>query len=37
MDKCLLKAKDNPNQFWAEVIAAAIYLPNVSPTKAILN
>ncbi|PKA46818.1 Retrovirus-related Pol polyprotein from transposon TNT 1-94 [Apostasia shenzhenica] len=37
MARSLLKAKGIPNQFWAESVATAVYLLNISPTKAILN
>lgn len=37
MARSLLKAKNLPNQFWGEAAATAVYLLNISPTKAVLN
>ncbi|KAJ8771724.1 hypothetical protein K2173_026901 [Erythroxylum novogranatense] len=37
MARNMMQAKGLPNSFWAEAIATAIYLLNVSPTKAIPN
>ncbi|KAE8726088.1 Detected protein of unknown function [Hibiscus syriacus] len=37
MARSLLKAKKLPNDFRAEAIATAVYLLNISPTKAVLN
>ena len=37
MARSMLKAKNLPNQFWAEVVATPIYLRNISPTKAVQN
>lgn len=33
----MLKAKGLPNEFWAEVVATAVYLLNISFTKTIIN
>jgi transposase InsO family protein len=37
MARSLLKAKELPNQYWAEAVATSVYLLNISPTKAVLN
>ena len=37
MARTLLKKKKLPNEFWGEAVAVAVYLPNISPTKALLN
>ena len=37
MARCMLKEKKLPNQFWGEAVATAVYLLNISPTKAVLN
>ena len=37
MARSLLKGKHLPNQFWAEAVATAVYLLNISPTKAVMN
>ena len=37
MSRSLLKAKEIPNEYWAEAIATSVYLLNLSPTKAVLN
>lgn len=37
MATSLLKEKQLPNQLWVEAIAIAVYLLNLSPTKAVLN
>jgi len=37
MARGLLKAKGLSNYFWGEAIATAVYLLNISPTKAVLN
>ncbi|CAL9204477.1 unnamed protein product [Musa hybrid cultivar] len=37
MTRSLLKGKHLPNQFWAEAVATAVYLLNISPTKAVMN
>ena len=37
MARSLLKAKEIPNEYWAEAIANSVYLLNLSPTKAVLN
>ena len=37
MARSLLKAKGLSNEFWAEAVAIAIYLLNLSPTKAVQN
>ena len=33
----MLKSKGLPYKFWAEAVTTAIYLINLSPTKAVLN
>ena len=33
----MLKSKDMPNSFWAEAVATAVYILNLSPTKAVMN
>ncbi|KAJ0491696.1 putative RNA-directed DNA polymerase [Helianthus annuus] len=35
MARCMLKAKSLGNQFWGEAVATAVYLLNLSPTKAV--
>ncbi|KAL4272302.1 hypothetical protein GQ457_13G009650 [Hibiscus cannabinus] len=37
MARSMLRAKGLPNQLWAEAVATAVYLLNLSPTKAVLN
>ena len=37
MAHSLLKGKNLPNCFWAKVVATAVYLLNISPTKAVAN
>ena len=37
MARSLLKAKELPNVFWAEGVATAVYLLNLSPTKVVPN
>lgn len=37
MARCMLKVKGLPNSFWAEAVATAVYLLNISPTKAVQN
>lgn len=37
MARSLLKAKRLPNNFWAEAITNAVYLLNISPTRAVLH
>lgn len=37
MAKCMLKSKGLPDKFWAEGVATAVYLINLSPTKAVWN
>lgn len=37
MARSMLKAKNLPNMFWGEAIATAIYLQNLSPTKAVMK
>ena len=37
MARSMLKAKGLPNEFWAEAVATAVYLLNLSPTRAIPN
>lgn len=37
MARRLQKAKGLPNYFWGEAIVMAVYLLNISPTKAVLN
>ena len=37
MARSMLKEKDLPNNFWAEAVATAVYLLNLSPTKAVQN
>lgn len=33
----MLKAKELPNEFWAEEVATSIYQLNISPTKTVIN
>ena len=35
MDRCMLKAKNMPKEFWAEAISYAVYLSNRSPTRSV--
>ncbi|KAJ4820740.1 polyprotein [Rhynchospora pubera] len=35
--RSMLKSKNLPNLFWAEAVATAVYLLNLSPTKAVMN
>lgn len=37
MARSMLKAKGLPNKFWAEGISTAVYLLNLSPTRAVPN
>lgn len=37
MARSLLKAKRLPNDFWAEAVTTAVYLLNISPTRAVLH
>lgn len=37
MARSMLKAKGLPNKFWGEAVATAVYLLNMSPTRAVLN
>ena len=37
MARSMLKAKDIPNNFWAEAVSCSIYLLNRSPTKSLQN
>ena len=37
MARSMLKAKKLPNTFWIEAVATAVYLLNISPTKAVWN
>ncbi|GJW58649.1 retrovirus-related pol polyprotein from transposon TNT 1-94, partial [Tanacetum coccineum] len=37
MARSMLKSKGLPNSFWAEGVASAVYLLNLSPTKAVWN
>ncbi|GJW24948.1 hypothetical protein Tco_0038759 [Tanacetum coccineum] len=37
MARCMLKAKNLEDAFWAETVATAVYLTNISPTKAVWN
>lgn len=37
MARSLLKGKGMPNCYWAEAVATAVYLLNLSPTKAVQN
>lgn len=37
MARSLLQAKEMPNDFWAEAVTTAVYLLNISPTKAVPN
>lgn len=37
MARCMLKTKDLADEFWAEAVATAIYVLNLSPTKAVWN
>nr|ABW74566.1 integrase [Boechera divaricarpa] len=37
MARSMLKERNLPNQFWAESVRTAVYLLNISPTKAVLN
>ncbi|CAH9081524.1 unnamed protein product [Cuscuta europaea] len=35
MARSMMKARQLPNQFWSEAVATAVYLLNISPTKAV--
>jgi hypothetical protein len=35
--RSMLKTKNLPKEFWAEVVATAIYILNLSSTKAVMN
>ena len=37
MARCMLEENKIPNSFWAEAAATAVYLLNLSPTKAVKN
>lgn len=37
MARSMLKARGVPNNFWCEAVATAVYILNVSPTKAVMN
>ena len=37
MGRSMLKCKKLPNKFWAEAVATAVYILNISPTKAVMN
>ncbi|GJR16600.1 retrovirus-related pol polyprotein from transposon TNT 1-94 [Tanacetum coccineum] len=37
MARCMLKAKNLEDAFWAETVATAVYLTSISPTKAVWN
>ena len=37
MARCMLKSKGLPNKLWAEAVSTAVYLLNISPTKAVKN
>ncbi|KAL6327307.1 hypothetical protein AAG906_018760 [Vitis piasezkii] len=37
MARSMMKAKNLSNHFWAEGVATAVYLLNISPTKVVLN
>lgn len=37
MARSMLKARGVPNRFWCEAVATAVYILNVSPTKAVMN
>lgn len=37
MARSMLKAKGIPDKFWGEAVATAVYLLNISPTKAVMN
>ncbi|KAH0711345.1 hypothetical protein KY289_007304 [Solanum tuberosum] len=37
MARNMLQVKELVNQFWAEAVAASVYLLNLSPTKAVMN
>ena len=37
MGRCMMKARMVPKKFWAETVAIAVYLLNLSPTKAVHN
>ena len=37
MARSMLKAKELPDQLWGEAVAIAVYLLNISPTKAVQN
>ena len=35
MARCMLKAKGLPDSFWSEAVATAVYVLNISPTRAV--
>jgi hypothetical protein len=37
MGRSMLKCKKLPNKFWAEAVATAVYVLNISPTKSVWN
>ncbi|KAJ1700426.1 hypothetical protein LUZ63_000205 [Rhynchospora breviuscula] len=37
MGRSMMKCKNMPNKFWAEAVSTAVYLLNISPTKAVIN
>ena len=37
MARSMLKAKQLPNEYWAEVVACSVYILNRCPTKAMIN
>ena len=37
MARSMIKARGVPNRFWCEAVATAVYILNVSPTKAFMN
>lgn len=37
MARSLLKCRGLPNRFWAEVVVMAVYIINISPTKAVIG
>jgi hypothetical protein len=37
MGRSMLKYKNLPNKFWAEAVATAVYVLNISPTKSVWN